>query len=78
MGGTVRQLYSDHSKIWIVSETSANSALDKTYLLTFDGTNWNRIHTVPSNDGISGIVLDLSGRKAWVGTLNNGYIELDL
>jgi Two component regulator propeller len=78
MGGTVRQLHSDNNKIWIVSETSVNSALDKTYLLTFDGTTWNRIHTIPTNDGISDIVLDLAGRKGWVATLNNGYFELDL
>jgi sugar lactone lactonase YvrE len=78
INGTVRQLYSDNNKIWIVSETVANAALDKTYLITFDGTNWKRIYDVPSNDGIRQIVLDLSGRKAWVGTMNNGCIGLDL
>lgn len=60
INGTVRQLYSDNNKIWIISETAANNALDKTNLLTFDGTRWNRIYEVSANDGISDIVLDLS------------------
>lgn len=76
--GTVRQLYCDNNKIWIVSETAVNAALDKTYLITFDGSKWNRIYNVPLNDGIRGIVIDLSRREAWVATLNNGILELDL
>jgi ligand-binding sensor domain-containing protein len=76
--GTIRQLYSDNNKIWIVSETSVNNALDKTYLITFDGTGWNRIYNVPSDDGIADIEIDLSGQKVWIGTMNNGYIDLDL
>lgn len=76
--GTVRQLYSDNNKIWIVSETCVNSAFDSNYLITFDGASWNRIYSVPSDDGIADIELDLSSKKAWIGTWNNGYIELDL
>jgi ligand-binding sensor domain-containing protein len=76
--GTVRKLYSDDNKIWIVSETSVNNAFDSSYLITWDGIKWNRIYDVPADDGLADIELDLAGKKAWIGTLNKGCIELDL
>ena len=76
--GTVRQLYSDNNKIWIVTEFSKNSAFDYDYLITFDGISWNRIYSVPSDDGISDISFDLTSGKALIGTLNKGLFSVDM
>jgi hypothetical protein len=78
ISGTVRQLYSDRNKIWIVAEVSVNNAFDSGYLITFDGEKWNRIYDAPVNDGISGIELDVTHNKAYIGTKNNGCILFDL
>jgi hypothetical protein len=76
--GTVRQLYNDGSKIWIVSEVAANSAFDSNYLLTFDGEHWNRVYEAPLKDGISSIELDFLHNRALIGTLNSGIIQVGL
>jgi ligand-binding sensor domain-containing protein len=76
--GTVRKLYSDNSRIWIVSEKAVNNAFDSNFLITFDGMAWNRIYDIPSDDGIADVEIDPSGNKAWVATWNNGCFELIL
>jgi hypothetical protein len=76
--GTVRKLYSDNSRLWIVSEQAVNNAFYSNYLITFNGNNWNRIYSIPSDDGIADIEIDVAGKKAWVGTWNNGCFNLDL
>ena len=78
ISGTVRQLYSDGNKIWIVSEVSVNNAFDSGYLITFDGEKWNRVYDAPLKDGISGIEMDLTHNKAYIGTKNNGCILVNL
>jgi hypothetical protein len=55
-----------------------NSAFSSNYLLTFDGTEWNRIYDIPDDDGIADVEIDPSGQKAWVGTWNNGCFEINL
>lgn len=76
--GTVRQLYSDSKKIWIVTEFSKGGAFDSNYLITFDGNKWNRVYEVPSDDGISDIEFDITGHKAWIATMNKGLFAVDL
>lgn len=76
--GTVRQLYSDNKKIWIVPELAKNGAFDSNYLITFDGSAWNRIYNVPSDDGISDIAFDVTGQRALIGTWNKGLFEVGL
>lgn len=78
ISGTVRQLYSGGNKIWIVSEVSVNNAFNSGYLITFDGEKWNRIYDAPLKDGISGIELDLTQNKAFIGTKNNGCIIVNI
>lgn len=73
--GTVRQLYYDGKKIWIVSDVAVNSAFDSNYLITFDGVIWNRIYEAPLKDGISDIELDLLHDRALIGTLNSGIVQ---
>jgi ligand-binding sensor domain-containing protein len=78
ISGTIRQLYADENKIWIVSEVSVSNAFDSGYLITYDGDKWNRIYDAPLKDGISGIELDLSNNKAYIGTKNSGCIQVQL
>jgi ligand-binding sensor domain-containing protein len=73
--GTVRQLYYDGMKIWIVSEVAVNNAFDSSYLITFNGSKWDRISGAPLKDGISGIEFDVIHNIAWIGTKNSGCIQ---
>jgi hypothetical protein len=77
VNGTVRMLYSDNKKIWLVSEFTKNGVFDSNYLITYDGTFWRRNNTVPFNDVISDVAFDLTRKTAWIGTWNDGCFIVD-
>ena len=76
--GTVRKLYSDKKRIYIVSEQVKNMDFDKNVLLTFDGVSWNKIDEIPEDDGIADVKLDYSRNVSWIRTLNKGIFKIPL
>lgn len=74
--GTVRKLFADENKIYVVSEKDENMAFSSNVLLTFDGTNWSKINKVPEDDGIADLNIDNFRQKVWIRTLNKGIFEL--
>lgn len=76
--GTVRKLYSDTNRIYIISEQVKNMAFDKNFLLTFDGLSWNKIDEVPEDDVIADVKIDYARNVAWIRTFNKGIFKLSL
>ncbi|MBN1951715.1 MAG: hypothetical protein JW801_10960 [Bacteroidales bacterium] len=78
VSGTVRGLYNDDTKLYVVVVQSDKAAFTSNSLLTFDGTTWEKISTVPEDDGIDDIKIDHARGVAWIRTLNKGIFKLDL
>jgi len=74
--GTVRKLFADENKIYMVSEKVENMAFSSNVLLTFDGTNWNKINKVPEDDGIADLKIDDFRKTVWIRTLSKGIYKL--
>jgi hypothetical protein len=76
--GTVRQLYSDNKRLWIVVEYTNANMFSNNFIVTFDGVSWRKINEVPSDDGITDIEFDYTTQKACVATMNKGLFEVAL
>ena len=76
ISGTVRQLFSDDNKIYVVSEQNDNNGFYRNQLLTFDGNNWNKVYNLPEDDGIADLKIDNFRHSIWIRTLNNGIFKL--
>lgn len=74
--GTVRNLYADENRIYVVSEQVDNMAISASELLTFDGISWNKIYDIPEHDGIADIKIDDYRNTVWIRTLNKGIFKL--
>ena len=74
--GTVRKLFADENRIYVVSEQVDNMAFSSNELLTFDGVSWNKIYDVPEDDGIADIRVDNFRQTVWIRTLNKGIFKL--
>ena len=76
--GTIRKLYSDKNRIYLVSELTDNSAFSSNKLLTFDGTDWKEVKSIPEDDGIADLKFDDYRKVVWVRTLNQGLFQIDM
>lgn len=73
--GTVRGLYSDNRKIYVLS-VEQNLGGRYTYqLLTFDGSNWGKIDGIPEDDRIADVKVDTYRNVIWIRALNNGIFK---
>ncbi len=76
--GTVRKLYSDRNKIYIVSENVENMAFSSNELLTFEGEAWNKIYNIPEDDRIEDLKIDYYRELVWIRTLNKGIFKIPI
>jgi len=76
--GTVRQLYSDTNRIYVVSVQVDNMAFSSNELLTFDGINWDKVHDIPEDDGIADLKIDYFRQIVWIRTLNQGIFKIPI
>lgn len=74
--GTVRKLFADENKIYVVSEEVKNMTFSSNELLTFDGVSWNKINDLPEDDGIADLIIDNFRQKVWIRTLNKGIFKI--
>lgn len=74
--GTVRKLFADENRIYVISEQVDKMAFSSNELLTFDGISWNKIYDVPEDDGIADIKIDDYRQSVWIRTLNKGIFKL--
>lgn len=73
--GTVRGLYADSKRIYVVSEKTANGAFSSNQLLTYDGSVWNKVADIPEHDIIRELVVDKSRNAVWIRTANKGVFK---
>jgi len=76
--GEIREIFSDSTRIYIVSQKIVNMAFSSNILLTFNGTSWNKISEVPEDDPIKDIVVDYYRNSTWIRTLNEGIYKISL
>jgi ligand-binding sensor domain-containing protein len=76
--GTVRKLYSDINRIYVVSEKVEKMAFSSNELLTFDGINWNKIYDIPEDDAIADLKIDYYRQIVWIRTLNSGIFNIPI
>lgn len=75
--GTVRKLYSDDNRIYVVSVHSVNSRFGSNELLTYDGISWNKVYDVPEEEAIADLNFDYNRQLVLVRT-SQGIYELPL
>ena len=78
VSGTVRGLYSDGNKIYVLVVQYENAAFSSNELLTFDGQSWEKISSIPDDDGIDDIKMDYSRGVVWIRSLNKGIFQVDI
>lgn len=77
LSGSVRKLFSDNEKIYVVTVQIKNAAFLSNQLLSFDGNKWDRIKEIPEDVGIEDMIFDDFRDVIWVRTLNDGIFKLE-
>ncbi len=78
INGTVRRIYSDSKRIFVVSEKTANSSFSSNELLIFDGLSWKKVSDIPDDDSIVDFKVDNSRQVVWIRTLNKGIFKMPI
>jgi hypothetical protein len=75
VNGTVYRMFADSTKIYVIVEKVVNAMFSSNDLLTYDGSNWDKIYDIPDDAAIYDMKFDYYRHILWVRT-SQGFFKL--